>query len=77
MKGKLQQPSFLSTFLIAYPKMHMDSIYIQDDGSFSYSGTFSEPGRMLIGTRTTGVTIWLDSNLKIFICQKNQAEMVK
>ena len=49
----------------------MDSIYIQDDGSFSYSGTFSEPGRMLIGTRTTGVTIWLDSNLKnIYLSEK-------
>ena len=71
LQGKLQQPSSVSTLLIAYPKMHMDSVPIQADGSFMYSGNFSEPGGMQIGTRTSAVIIWLDGGLKnVYLSEK-------
>jgi thiol-disulfide isomerase/thioredoxin len=69
--GKLQQPSSISSLLIAYPTRYMDSIPIQADGSFSYSGNFSEPGGMQIGVRATAVKVWLDSSLKnIYLSEK-------
>jgi len=64
LKGKLQQPSSVSSLLIAYPKMHKDSIPIQADGGFLYSGNFSEPGEMQITTRKSTTAIWLDRSLK-------------
>lgn len=71
LKGKLQQPSSISSLLIAYPGMPKDSIPIQADGSFSYSGNFSEPAGMQIGTRTSGVKVWLDSSLKnVYLSEK-------
>ena len=71
LKGKLQQPSSVSTILIAYPKMHIDSIPIQNDGSFLYSGSFSEPGEMQITTRKSTTSIWLDSGIKnVFLSEK-------
>ena len=71
LKGKLQQPSSVSTLLIAYPQMHMDSISIQPDGSFIYSGNFSEPGQMQITTRKSTTSIWLDSSVKnVFLSEK-------
>jgi thiol-disulfide isomerase/thioredoxin len=71
LKGKLLQPSSVSSLLIAYPKMHMDSIYIQADGSFIYSGNFSEPGEMQITTRKSTTSIWLDSSLKnVYLSEK-------
>jgi thiol-disulfide isomerase/thioredoxin len=79
LKGKLQQPSSVSTLLIAYPKMHIDSIPIQADGSFTYSGNFSEPGEMQITTRKSTTTIWLDSSIKnVFLSEKpNQNSKIK
>ena len=72
LKGKLQQPSSVSTLLIAYSKMHMDSVPVQADGSFTYSGNFSEPGEMQIGTRKSAVIIWLDSSLKnVYLSEKS------
>jgi thiol-disulfide isomerase/thioredoxin len=69
--GKLQQPSSVSSLLVAYPKMHMDSISIQSDGSFLYSGSFSEPGEMQITTRKSTTSIWLDSSIKsVFFSEK-------
>lgn len=70
-KGKLQQPSSVSTLLVAYPTMHMDSISIQADGSFTYSGNFSEPGEMQITTKKSTTSIWLDSGIRnIFLSEK-------
>lgn len=72
LKGRLQQPSFVSTLLIAYPKMHMDSISLQADGSFIYSGNFSEPGEMQITTRKSTTSIWLDSGIKnVYLSEKS------
>lgn len=49
----------------------MDSFSIQADGSFSYSGNFSEPGEMQITTRKSTTSIWLDSSIKnIFLSEK-------
>lgn len=71
LRGKLQQPSSVSSILIAYPKMHMDSIPIQADGSFTYSGNFSEPGEMQITTRKSTTSVWLDSSIKnVFLSEK-------
>jgi thiol-disulfide isomerase/thioredoxin len=71
LKGKLHQPSSVSSLLIAYPKMHMDSIFVQPDGSFTYSGKFSEPGEMQITTRKSTTSIWLDSSIKsVFLSEK-------
>ena len=71
LKGKLQQPSSVSTLLIAYPKMHKDSIPIQADGSFTYSGNFSEPGEMQITNRKFSIKIWLDTSLKnVYLSEK-------
>lgn len=51
--------------------MHMDSIPIQTDGSFSYSGSFSEPGEMQITTRKSTTSIWLDDGIKnIYLSEK-------
>ena len=71
LRGKLQQPSSVSTLLIAYPKMHIDSVLIQADGSFIYSGNFSEPGQMQITTRKSTTSIWLDSSIKdVFLSEQ-------
>ena len=49
----------------------MDSFPVQADGSFIYSGNFSEPGEMQIGTRKSGITIWLDTCLKnVYLSEK-------
>jgi len=49
----------------------MDSFPVQADGSFIYSGFFSEPGEMQIGTRRSGITIWLDTCLKnVYLSEK-------
>jgi thiol-disulfide isomerase/thioredoxin len=71
LKGKIQQPSSVSALLIAYPEMHMDSISINADGSFTYSGNFSEPGEMQITTRKSTTSIWLDSGIKnVYLSEK-------
>lgn len=71
LRGKIQQPSSTSYFLIAYPKMHIDSIFIQADGRFLYSGNFPEPGEMQITTEKSTTTIWLDSSLKnVYLSEK-------
>jgi len=71
LRGKLQQPSSINSFVIFYPKMHMDSFLIKADGSFLYSGNFSEPGEVQIGTRKSSIKIWLDTNLKyIYLTEK-------
>jgi len=50
----------------------MDSISIQADGSFLYSGNFSEPGEMQITNRKSSVTIWLDTSLKnVYLSEKS------
>ncbi len=51
--------------------MHIDSISIQVDGNFTYSGSFSEPGEMQIGTRNSAIKIWLDTSLKnVYMSEK-------
>lgn len=51
--------------------MHIDSIPIQADGSFTYSGKFSEPGEMQITTKKSTTSIWLDSGIRnIFLSEK-------
>ncbi len=49
----------------------MDSIPIQADGSFLYSGNFSEPGEMQITTRKSSIKIWLDCSLEnVYLSEK-------
>ena len=71
LSGKLRQPSSINSLIIFYPKMHMDSIPIQVDGSFVYSGNFSEPGEMQITNRKSSIKIWLDTSLKnVYLAEK-------
>lgn len=71
LKGKLQQPSSVSALLFAYPKMHIDSVLIQPDGSFIYSGNFTEAGQMEITTKKSTTLIWLDSSIKNVFLSEN------
>src|SRR5436853_456791 len=63
IKGNLLQPSSITSLLIFYPPTHFDSVKIKPGGSFCYSGNISEPGEMEIATKSSAISIWLDTGL--------------
>lgn len=71
LKGILKQPSAINSFTIFYPRMNMDSMRIQADGSFSFSGNISEAGEVQIGIKETSVKIWVEPGLtQLYLSEK-------